>query len=199
MTQSELLEILERHRKWLAKESDGRPADLHGADLRGADLLGADLREVNLNGADLRYTNLRGADLSEANLNEADLHGADLSEANLTGADLHEANLRGADLSEANLTGVNLTGAELRYTDLRGADLRGSDLYRCCLSLGCGGTRIKLDRMQMAQLIYQFCSMECDDSEMVTLQKSLYVFANEFAEWYGNIKKFPETPRNTCN
>ena len=108
MTQSELLEILERHRKWLAKESDGRPADLHGADLRGA-------------------------------------------------------------------------------------DLRGADLYKCCLPLWCGGTRIKLDRMQMAQLIYQFCSMECDDSEMLTLQKSLYVFANEFAEWYGNIKKFPET------
>lgn len=117
MTQSELLEILERHRKWLAKESDGRPADLHGADLC--------------------YTNL-----SEA--------------------DLHEVNLRGADL------------------------------YKCCLPLSCGGTRIKLDRMQMAQLIYQFFSMECDDSEMLTLQKSLYVFANEFAEWYGNIKKFPE-------
>lgn len=148
MTQSELLEILERHRKWLAKESDGRPADLHGADLRGADLC---------------YTNL-----SEA--------------------DLHEVNLRGADLSEANLHGANLTGA-----DLRGADLRGADLYKCCLPLWCGGTRIKLDRMQMAQLIYQFCSMECDDSEMLTLQKSLYVFANEFAEWYGNIKKFPET------
>lgn len=122
MAQSELLEILERHRKWLAKESDGRPADLHGADLRGADLCGADLR--------------------------------------------------GADLSEANL--------------------RGADLYKCCLPLSRDGTRIKLDRMQMAQLIYQFCSMECDDSEMLTLQKSLYVFANEFVEWYGNIKKFPE-------
>lgn len=103
MTQSELLEILEMHRKWLAKESDGRPADL------------------------------------------------------------------------------------------RGADLRGADLYKCCLPLSRDGTCLKLDRMQMAQLIYQFCSMECDDSEMLTLQKSLYVFANEFAEWYENIKKFPET------
>lgn len=118
MTQSELFEILERHRKWLAKESDGRPADLHGA---------------------------------------------------------------------------NLHGADLRYTDLRGADLRGADLYKCCLPLSRDGTCIKLDRIQMAQLIYQFCSMECDDSEMLTLQKSLYAFANEFAEWYGNIKKFPET------
>lgn len=48
MAQSELLEMLERHRKWLAKESDGRPADL----------LGADLSEVNLNGADLRGVDL---------------------------------------------------------------------------------------------------------------------------------------------
>lgn len=118
MTQSELLEILESHRKWLVKESDGRPADLHGADLNGA----------------------------------------------------------------------NLSGANLRYTDLRGADL-----YKCCLPLSRDGTCIKLDRMQMSQLIYQFCSMECDDSEMLTLQKSLYLFANEFAEWYGNIKKYPET------
>lgn len=109
MAQSELLEILERHRKWLAKESDGRPADLHGADLRGV------------------------------------------------------------------------------------------DLYKCCLPLWSDGTRIKLDRMQMAQVIYQFCSMECDDSEMLTLQKSLYVFANEFAEWYGNIKNSRRPPRNTCN
>lgn len=178
MTQSELLEILERHRKWLAKESDGRPADLLGANLHEADLRGADLSGANLHGADLL-----GADLSEANLNEVDLHYADLSGADLRYTKLLEADLHGADLSGANLLGA----------DLRGADLRGADLYKCCLPLWCGGTCIKLDRIQMAQLIYHFCSMECDDSEMLTLQKSLYVFANEFAEWYGNIKKFPET------
>ena len=89
-----------------------------------------------------------------------------------------------ADLSEANL----------RYADLRGADLCGANLYNCCLPLWCGGLRIILDRRQMAQLIYHFCSMECEDSEVLALQKSLYAFANEFAESRDDLKnkKFPE-------
>lgn len=159
MTRTELSEILERHRKWLAGEAGGQRADLRGADLRGADLCGADLGD-----ADLRY--------------------ADLSGANLSGADLCGANLCYADLS----------GANLRYANLRYADLCGADLYNCCFPLWCGGLRITLDRRQMAQLIYHFCSMECEDSEVLALQKSLYAFANEFAESRDDLKnkKFPE-------
>lgn len=78
------------------------------------------------------------------------------------------------------------------YASLSGADLRGANLYNCCLPLWCGGLHIKLDRRQLAQLIYHFCSMECEDLEVQELQKSMYEFANEFAEWYGGIKKFPE-------
>lgn len=78
------------------------------------------------------------------------------------------------------------------YASLSGADLCGADLYNCCLPLWCGGLHIKLDRRQLAQLIYHFCSMECEDLEVQELQKSMYEFANEFAEWYGGIKKFPE-------
>lgn len=78
--------------------------------------------------------------------------------------------------------------------DLSYADLRGADLYNCCLPLWCGGLCIKLDRGQMAQLIYHICSMECEDSEVLELQKSMYAFANEFAESKADlrIKKFPE-------
>ena len=84
--------------------------------------------------------------------------------------------------------------ADLRYADLRYADLCGANLYNCCLPLWCGGLRIILDRRQMAQLIYHFCSMECEDSEVLALQKSLYAFANEFAESREDLwnKKFPE-------
>ena len=159
MTKTELLEILGKHRKWLAGEAGEQRANLSGADLSGADLRYSDLR-----GADLRYS--------------------DLSEANLSGADL-----RYSDLSEANLSEANLSEADLRYSDLRGANL-----YNCCLPLGCGGLRIKLDRRQMAQLIYHFCSMDCDDSEVIEMQKSMYAFANEFAESRSDLKnkKFPE-------
>lgn len=169
MTQSELLEILEKHKKWLNGKPDGQRANLSGADLSEVNLRGADLRS-----ADLSYAYLSGFDLSEANLRGADLHSADLSEADLSGADLRYANLSGADL---------------RY-----ADLREADLYNCCLPLWCGGLYIKLDRRQMAQLIYHFCSMECDDLEVQELQKSMYEFANEFAESRVDLKdkKFPE-------
>ena len=149
MTRNELLEIIERHRKWLAGDAGGQRADLSGA---------------NLSGADLRYANLCGADLREADL---------------CGADLREADLRYANLSGANLSGANLSGA---------------NLYNCCLPLWCGGLRIKLDRLQMAQLMYHLCSMECNDQEVLALQKSLYAFANEFAESRDDLKnkKFPE-------
>ena len=127
MTRTELSEILERHRKWLAGEAGVQRANLRYADLRSADL-------------------------------------------------------RGADLSEADLSGANLSGA---------------DLYNCCLPLWCGGLRIKLDRRQMAQLIYHFCSMECEDPEVLELQKSMYKFANEFAESREDLrnKKFPEVEK----
>ena len=119
---------------------------------------------------------------------------ADLSEANLRYADLRGANLSGADLRGANLSGADLCGANLSGADLCGANLSGANLYNCCLPLWCGGLRIKLDRRQMAQLIYHFCSMECEDLEVVELQKSMYAFANEFAESREDLwnKKFPE-------
>ena len=89
LTQTDITNIIEGHRKWLAGKKDGARADLRDADLRGADLRGATLR-----GADLRCADLRGATLTDA-----DLRGADLTDADLRGADL-----RGADLADADLT-----------------------------------------------------------------------------------------------
>ena len=65
MTNEELREILDKHKKWLNGEDGGERADLCGANLCGADLWGADLR-----GADLRGANLCGADLWGADLND---------------------------------------------------------------------------------------------------------------------------------
>lgn len=62
------------------------------------------------------------------------------------------------------------------------ANLRGAKLFRSILPLWCGGLNIKMDRLQMAQLAYHFCSMQCDDIEVQSLQQSLYKFANEFAD-----------------
>lgn len=65
MTQTELNEILKKHRKWLNDEEDGEKANLRGANLRQANL-----RQANLSGADLRVADLNGANLSEVIYNE---------------------------------------------------------------------------------------------------------------------------------
>jgi hypothetical protein len=62
------IQILQRHRKFLAGEVGGELANLRGANLR----------EANLRGADLFRADLRGANLFRADLSEADLRGANL-------------------------------------------------------------------------------------------------------------------------
>ncbi len=58
MTQAELNEILEKHKKWLNNEPGGERADLGYRDLSGCNLRGSDLGH-----SDLRHSDLRGANL----------------------------------------------------------------------------------------------------------------------------------------
>ncbi len=63
ITEPELKDVLEAHKKWINNESGSERANLSGADLRNADLRGANLRWANLSGADLSRANLSRADL----------------------------------------------------------------------------------------------------------------------------------------
>ena len=101
MTQKEIREVLERHKRWLEESegwSENDRANLYRADLSGANLSGANLSRANLYRANLSGADLHGADLYRANLYRADLSGANLSRADLHGADLFGANLHEADL-----------------------------------------------------------------------------------------------------
>jgi uncharacterized protein YjbI with pentapeptide repeats len=160
LSEHQLLEILDAHKKWLASEDhtqwleashenkekykNGR-ANLFRADLGKANLSGANLRDANLTFADLSGADLSGADLRDAILTFADLSGvADLRGADLRGVDLSHANLRDTklnwgDLRKAGLSGAHLNNADLREADLRGAylgeaDLSGADLREADLS-----------------------------------------------------------------
>lgn len=117
MTQEEVNEILEKHRKWLNHEDGGEKADLRCANLSnvnlyGADLKNADLGYADLSNANLNYANLRGANLICADLSYADLHYADLRYANLSYTNLRNADLYGIDLPSANLSNAILRGAK---------------------------------------------------------------------------------------
>ena len=67
MTQEELNNVLELHKKWLTGEEGGVRADFSGADLRGANLSKANLSWADFSGADLRGADFSGADLRGAN------------------------------------------------------------------------------------------------------------------------------------
>ena len=73
--------LLAAHRKWLAGEPDGQPANLCGADLTGVALAEANLTWANLTKATLTRATLTRATLVGATLNSADLTGADLTDA----------------------------------------------------------------------------------------------------------------------
>ena len=160
MKQSDLNEILTKHKRWLSYEEGGEPANLQVANLQDADLQGADLQ-----GADLRYANLRSADLRSADLQVANLQGANLRYADLQRADLQVANLQGA-----NLQGANLLDANLDYS---------------CFPLWCGSKGIKLDRRLFLQLLAHICAVEVDDEECKKTQEYLMPLAKQshVAKW----------------
>ena len=71
MTQEELNEILEKHKKWLNDKPGGERANLSHANLSNANLSHANLSRANLSGANLSGANLRHSDLCYANLDFA--------------------------------------------------------------------------------------------------------------------------------
>ena len=153
MTNADLNQILDLHRKWSNSEDGGKRADLRGANLRGANLRNADLHGAGLCGADLRNANLRGA--------------------NLRSADLRNANLRGANLCDANLRGVDLRGA-----DLCDAGLCGADLDYSCWPLWSGSLDTKIDTRIATQLLYHLmraCTVSPDVSD--TFRAALFTDA----------------------
>ena len=129
LTQEELRNILELHKKWCNREPGGERVDLEGAYLEEAYLRGAYLNGANLKGTNLRGANLEGAKLKGTNLEGANLEGAYLEGVYLRGAYLNGANLKRAYLKGANLEGAYLEGADLRGAYLEGAYLRGANLF----------------------------------------------------------------------
>lgn len=102
---------------------------------------------------------------------------------------LHDREKTGADslaiiLKEHQLwlesDGAKGARADLTGADLTGANLTGADLDFSSLPLWCGSLNIAIDRRLAAQIAYHFCSLRCDDPEVVKLQMLLYTFANEF-------------------
>ena len=124
ITQEELTEILEKHKKWLNKEPGGERAELRGCDLSGSDLC------------------------------DCDLSGSDLSYSNLSRSDLRYSNLRGCNLRHSDLSDCDLRYSDLGGSDLRHSDLSGCNFDFACLPHWCGSLSAHFDDRQIIQIIY---------------------------------------------
>jgi uncharacterized protein YjbI with pentapeptide repeats len=100
---------LQKHQRYVRRQSGGMRAFLRFADLPGEILTARILDEIDLTGA-----NLRGANLRQASAADASFFAADLSFADLTLIRAPRADLRGAVLSGARLNNAILDGADMR-------------------------------------------------------------------------------------
>lgn len=119
MHKQELLEILDKHKKWLNNEPDGEQADLSHKDLSLISLpRHMDLRKINFKGANLRQVNFSDADLSGCIFCYADLEDASLFSADLCNSDFTYARLNGANLKCCKIQGTCFSHAFLEGTQL---------------------------------------------------------------------------------
>ena len=83
--------------------------------------------------------------------------------------------------------------ANLNGADLSGANLNGADLDHSVHPLWCGSFNVKCDLRLARQLAYHFCSLECEDKEVVAAQNALITLANKFhrVEECGVLKPKP--------
>ena len=149
MKQTEINEILRKHKLWLDDDDCGERANMRLADMRYANLESANLKCANLERANLRFANLRFVNLLGANLEGAIMEGADLEVADLKNARLKRANLEGAKLAGANLVCANLERA----------NLRDADIDYSAWPLWCGSLNAHVDDRIAIQLLYHALSV----------------------------------------
>ena len=136
ISEDELKQILEDHKKWL--ESDGKEgerADFSLKNTQKAILDGVNFEKVELRNANLKYAslvkaNLRKANLSESNLEYAKLKDANLQKTILDGANLQETNFFKANMQKADLSNANLKNAFLNRANLNKAEFYKANMYK---------------------------------------------------------------------
>lgn len=148
---SDALEYLQTfladHKKWLARKSGGKQADLSKMKLERLDFSGGLLSKAVMVGTNFTDAVLKDADLSEADMFGAVLRNADLQNANLTSAVLRGVSLRGANLTKANLTDADLRGGVMLGAS--GDESYGTertDLTQCLMDYA-QGTRAKMSNV----------------------------------------------------
>jgi uncharacterized protein YjbI with pentapeptide repeats len=107
--QTQLDDVLRKHRFF----SIGKPGGARAV-LKFKDLSALDFRGIDLSGADFTGSDMSKSNLSRCTFNGSVFYGCNLADANLQYAKFPRADMRGANLEGAKLEGADLTTADLR-------------------------------------------------------------------------------------
>ena len=143
LSQTDLKNIIERHRKFLGGMSGGMRATLKFTDLSGLDFRLADLTNADFCGARLNGANLSQGVFTGASFFYCDIHKADMQSSAFIRTDFRGARIIGSNLSEADFTHadfrqgymLNYTGSDADaqwgqsgQTEFAGSTIRNTDL-----------------------------------------------------------------------
>lgn len=146
-TDTELRQVLLKHRQWLSKAAGGVKLSLPAARLDNHRLDGANISQGNLIAAQIRHASLRNIRAFSSFL-----QGVDFEASDLTGGDFRNADLRGARFQRSVLhrvqfqkarfgssgdfrySGSVLMNARIDAADFTDADLAGTNFVGCKLN-----------------------------------------------------------------
>jgi hypothetical protein len=180
MTENELFEIIEKHKRWLDNEDGGEMATLQNADLSGLRLDHVDLQGVNFINANLQNIHIEASNFRHANFSGANLGHAFISKSDFSCVNFQHTILKNVIAFHANFHEADFRYANLQNSYLRGNDFTGANLDYSAVPLCHDGFGWITDNRIMAQLAYHFCSMECDDKKIIKYQNKLLRLANKF-------------------
>lgn len=149
--------------------------DLHELDFSGHDLTGTNFSQTNLSGCNFKNCMLFGSSFRNARI-----HRASFCFANLKSASFRYADLRGSNFLGANLTGVNFANTNLQSVDFQGSCLLGANFRSSVWPLWCGSLNVTVDKEFAAQFAYHFCSLICEDQDVIAAQDAIRKLANKF-------------------
>jgi uncharacterized protein YjbI with pentapeptide repeats len=148
-----LTAALQKHQRYVRRQSGGMRAMLRFAQLPGENLTARLLDDADFTGADLG-----GAVLRQASAARTSFYGANLSLADMTLIQAAGADLRGANLCGARLNGALLDGADMRRAVLASAH-DGFQLIRPAeLSVSLNG--VDLSEAEAGKVDFSYCSLK---------------------------------------
>lgn len=196
LTDVEIKEKIEVHKKWLENPQEGVKADFSCIDATGENFSELDLRGANFNGAKLNGANFNDTKLNSADFSNTNLYGADFLRAKLNDAIFHCADLRCADFSKANLSNATMTKCLLSCANFIKANLHCTNLFNSLLD-GADFKGANLIFSSAFSLSHQIYKANFDDDAILAIFYHTLMIVAKSKNISSELKSFLLTEENT--